>query len=224
MADATVRPLIVKLAEVMSSVSVKSSGRNEFQKFNYSTEADMMSALRPELASRNIMMLPDMTGVTATGEGKTREWQVTCAFHFIDGDSGDQITIGAVGVATGDKGVAAALTNATRGVLQKTFMLKGSDDHATTSAKSERFQAFPKKDAGPATTTATQGAAMNAYQTARIDEITKRADETTRKAMGKFVKERGFTSGTDFRLRGGTGSAFSEFCEEFDTMPSLVGE
>ena len=50
-----------KLADVMAAVErIPKNGRNEFHKYDYATEADIVAAIRGELASRGVMLIPSI--------------------------------------------------------------------------------------------------------------------------------------------------------------------
>src|SRR5688572_13128409 len=53
------KSLVTKLAEVMALVHrVPKRGRNEFHKYDYATEADIVEAVRGGLAERGVLLVP----------------------------------------------------------------------------------------------------------------------------------------------------------------------
>jgi hypothetical protein len=88
------RTLTTKLAEVMKAVErIPKNGRNDFHKYDYATEADIVSAIRGELASRNVMLLPAVISETRhpVGDKGSVLTSLEMSMEFKDGDSGESI-------------------------------------------------------------------------------------------------------------------------------------
>src|SRR5690606_10476468 len=69
--DTKPKSLIAKLAEVMKVIArIPKRGRNEFHGYNYATEADIVEAIRGELAERNVMLLPAINAKSRTPVGE----------------------------------------------------------------------------------------------------------------------------------------------------------
>lgn len=116
-----------KLAEVMAEVGrVPKRGRNEFHKYDYATEADIVDAVRGALSSRSISIVPSVRQVLREGTLTT----VLMAFQFTDGETGETSTHDWAGTGDdkGDKGLYKAMTGALKYFLLKTFLLPTGDD------------------------------------------------------------------------------------------------
>lgn len=125
--------LVMKLAEVMAVVErIPKRGRNAFHGYDYATEADIVTAIRSELASRHVMVFPAITGTTreAVGEKGQVLTQLTMEFTFMDGESGATITRPWLGAGTDkeDKGAYKAMTGGEKYFLLKTFLIPTGDD------------------------------------------------------------------------------------------------
>jgi hypothetical protein len=126
--------LASKLAQVMQAigdlakeghadVETKTGGRYSY---DYITEADLMAALRPQLASRNVF--PLVTDRVLFREGNLVSVEVTIVFW--DGDTGEMsqaISGQGDGTDPGDKALSKAKTTAIRTLLSKTFLQGGGD-------------------------------------------------------------------------------------------------
>jgi hypothetical protein len=143
MADAP-RNLAKKLVEIMAAVKrIPKNGWNEFHKYHYAMEADIVEALRDELAQRNVLLLPAITGRSreAVGEKGQVVTHIEMEFTFIDADTGEAITrpwLGA-GADKEDKGAYKAMTGGEKTFLLKTFMIPTGDD-----PEAEEVQQKPK--------------------------------------------------------------------------------
>ncbi len=109
------RTLATKLAAVMQAVErIPKNGRNEFHRYDYATEADIVTAIRGELAQRNVMLLPSVTGEArhSVGEKGSVLTVLEMEMEFIDGDSGESIKKSWRGYGTDkeDKGGYKAMT------------------------------------------------------------------------------------------------------------------
>jgi len=148
--------LVRKLAEVMAAVGwIEKSGYNEFHKYKYAQEADLVSALRGELAERNVMIFPDVkTYERKPLEVETLKWddvakakvpvvrktqlaEILVDWTFVDGDSGEfrTISIPGVGEDNVDKGFYKAFTGSEKYMLMKTFLIPTGDDPEKDNAE-----------------------------------------------------------------------------------------
>lgn len=134
-----------KLAEVMSAVGrVPKNGWNDFHKYHYATEADIAEAIRSELATRHITLVPSVESYevreipSKKAEKDSRFVTfLSMTFTFEDGDSGERIEkkwLGA-GEDSGDKGVYKAMTGAEKYFLLKTFIVPTGDDPESDGKK-----------------------------------------------------------------------------------------
>lgn len=156
----TQKTLISKLANVMKEVKyIEKKGYNKFSKYKYATESDVSEKVRESLAEQNVIMLPDVI------EHSTREHTnrkgfieyistVKVKFTFIDGDTGEEVSIHSVGEGqdSGDKAVYKAITGATKYALMKAFMIPTGDDPEGDTKVDERnnMDQQPQKQVGTA--------------------------------------------------------------------------
>ncbi|RKH05039.1 ERF family protein [Corallococcus carmarthensis] len=130
------RSLVRKLAEVMGEVErVPKSGRNDFHRYDYATEADIVSAVRKAMADRALMLIPSVVKtewreVERNKGGKDRIATLTVRFTLTDGDSGEERSFEVLGEGQdqGDKATYKALTGAVKYALLKLFLIPTGDD------------------------------------------------------------------------------------------------
>ena len=119
--------LVKKLCEVMAVVQrIPKRGRNEFHKYDYATEADIVEAVRGELSTRNIFIFSDCETHNRSGDFT----DIMVAWTFVDGDTGESRTCHVPGSGNdkGDKGVYKALTGSLKYFLMKSFLMPTGDD------------------------------------------------------------------------------------------------
>lgn len=129
-------PLALKMARVMAEVRhVPKNGRNDFHKYDYIMESDLVDRLRGRLAEQRVMVFPSVREHTTLpmtdARGKTQYLAtVTLDITFIDSDSGDQITTTWVGqgMDNGDKSYYKAYTGAFKYALLKTFLVTAEEE------------------------------------------------------------------------------------------------
>lgn len=129
--------LFVKLAEVMGAVErVEKRGRNEFHKYDYATEADIVEAVRKALAERHVMLLPSIREATVNGTLTT----LSLVFTFVDGDTGQREELSWLGRGddNADKGLGKAYTNAVKTFLRAQFLIPSGDDPEADHRTDER--------------------------------------------------------------------------------------
>lgn len=143
------RSLVRKLSEVMAAVGwIEKSGYNEFHKYKYAQEADLVQALRGELAKRQIFIFPSVKQCDrALLEVETMKWddkvkakvptvrktqltEIAVEWTFVDGESGEErtITVHGVGEDNVDKGFYKAFTGSEKYMLMKSFLIPTGDD------------------------------------------------------------------------------------------------
>ena len=128
--------LVQKLCSVMAAVErVAKNGRNEFHKYDYAREADIVEAIRGELAKRNLFIFPSVRTHTRTGEIT----DIMVRWKFCDGDSGEieECDIPGSGHDRSDKGVYKALTGSEKYFLMKAFLIPTGDDPEKDEAGSK---------------------------------------------------------------------------------------
>jgi hypothetical protein len=147
--------LTAKLAEIMGLVErVPKNGWNEFHKYAFATESDVVEAVSTLLAERRISINPNVTSYERRPkEGSTKGGFVTdimVKWTLRDGDSGEteDSLVPGCGEDSGDKGCAKALTMSKKYFLTLRFLIPTGDD--------------PERDAQPATPSASPHAAAYA--------------------------------------------------------------
>lgn len=145
MSDKAPSSLFTKLAEVMGEVGhVQKRGYNDFHKYNYVTEADLLDAVRDKLSSRGIVVLPSVKEVKertiATKKGESTISTVLVDYTFIDGSTGETHTLSMVGQGedAADKGLYKALTGASKYFVMKAFLIPTGDDPEGDKKTDER--------------------------------------------------------------------------------------
>lgn len=170
------RQLAKKLANIMQDVKyIQKRGHNKFHNYKYATEADVNEKVRESLAERNIIMLPSMKNHTMR-ETKTAKGDIeyiVCVdmeFRFIDGDTGEELTVtmSGEGQDRGDKAIYKAISGAQKYALMKVFMIPTGDDPESDESVDERNHGKPEQTSKPApnnvndTANQIQGAASQA--------------------------------------------------------------
>ncbi|MEM1348510.1 MAG: ERF family protein [Myxococcota bacterium] len=130
------RPLARKMSEVLSEVRrVPKNGRNDFHKYDYVTEADLVDHIRDKLAEKSIAIFPSVTEHTVEPlkDARNRVTYLTTVsldVTLIDGESGDAMTTTWIGQGLdhADKGYYKAYTGAIKYFLLKTFLISTGDD------------------------------------------------------------------------------------------------
>ncbi|AUO79126.1 DNA single-strand annealing protein [Salinibacter phage M8CRM-1] len=128
--------LAQKILNVVADVGyVEKSGRNDFHRYDYVTENDLLDAVRPGLAEQGVTVITGTSQQTVVEtENKKGDPEfltiVTTVHTFIDTETGAQITTYSQGQGTdpGDKGAYKAVTGANKYFLYKTFMIAAGDD------------------------------------------------------------------------------------------------
>ncbi len=142
------RPLAVKLAKILGEIGkVAKSGRNEFHKYDYVTENDLVYAVRTKLAEAGIFVFTSTEAqhVEIVKGSDEKSWALTTVstrHTFIDGESGDEFSVCSQGQGSdnGDKGGYKAMTGAMKYFLYKCFMIPTGDDPESDGKTDERSQ------------------------------------------------------------------------------------
>ena len=145
--------LYAKLAEVASEIGyVEKNGRNDFHKYDYVTEADLIEAVRSKLTDRNVVLMPSVKEVRERPYVTDKDKQscvttVIVAFTFIDADSGEthEAEWAGTGDDAGDKGLYKAYTGALKYFLMKAFQVPTGDDPERDNGR----QSAPAVPKGP---------------------------------------------------------------------------
>jgi hypothetical protein len=141
------KTLVKKLCEVMGAVErVPKTGYNEFHKYKYATEADIVELIRGELSKRHVFIFPNVkkslrgplevettkweNGQKVPSVRKTQLTEVEIEWTFVDGESGEERTIlvNGVGEDNVDKGFYKAFTGSEKYMLMKSFLIPTGDD------------------------------------------------------------------------------------------------
>lgn len=148
--------LVRKLAAVMGEVErIPKSGRNDFHKYDYATEADIVAAVRKGLAERGVMIVHKVDALTwrqstkSSGEPASPIATVHVTFSAIDGDSGETLVVAQTvgeGQDSGDKAVYKALTGALKYAILKLFLIPTG--HDPEASKKPRDQRDPHPESG----------------------------------------------------------------------------
>jgi hypothetical protein len=112
---------------------VPKNGRNDFHKYDYVTEADILDAVRSEMAKRLLILVPDAESDAKSepiGEKGDRLFTLRQRFTVHDGDSGESLSFHMYGQGSDklDKGCYKATTGAEKYAVLKLFMIPTGDD------------------------------------------------------------------------------------------------
>lgn len=140
-----IKNLATKLLAIMDDVKgVKKDGKNEFHRYSYAKEEDVVKAVRDAMIKHGVFMA---TSVTESNhmERKTRKGDaenlvnVKIQATFIDSKSGESITSlwEGDGQDSGDKGIYKAYAGAIKYLLLKTFMIPTGIDPEADSRQAE---------------------------------------------------------------------------------------
>lgn len=133
------KTLVQKLCEVMAAVGyTQKTGWNEAQKYHYVTEADIAEKIRPELASRSVIIFPTLVKHERNRLDRIKYDKPTVSYAtdivmkwtIVDGDTGEamECEIPGCSESPGDKGVYVAMTGSEKYLLMKLFLLPTGDD------------------------------------------------------------------------------------------------
>jgi len=139
-----------KIISIMSEIGwIKKEGRNDFHKYNYAKEADVVDRLRTLFIKNRIYpsrlsVIRSASRVEKIGETEYASEQVHFTMSLTDADSGETMTIEAPGTGfdKSDKAVYKAITGAQKYALLKAFLIPTGDD---PEASNPEVQAPQKK-------------------------------------------------------------------------------
>ena len=135
-------PKIAKaLHEIMGKVSyVQKTGTNDFHKYKYAGEADLLAVLRPAMVEAGLMLLPSVQSLSPVDEHGNVAVLIDYTLVHKDGEVWpEKITAAGMGNdrakngTVGDKGVYKAITGANKYVLFKLFQIETGNDPEMTS-------------------------------------------------------------------------------------------
>lgn len=144
--------LALKLSKILGEIGkVEKSGRNDFHRYDYVTENDLVYAVRGRLAEANVFVFTSVESqhaeVITSGEGDSAKSSllttVTTKHTFVDGDSGESFSVLSQGQGSdnGDKGGYKAITGAMKYFIYKNFMIPTGDDPEADGKTDERAAA-----------------------------------------------------------------------------------
>ena len=126
-------PLVTAVNAVMLEVPrVAKTGKNTHMRYDYSSEQDLLEALRPAMARNGLSMTPGQIDVINTTEPNNRgnyrvDIKVTFNLLHVSG-IGSQFQIVASGTDNQDKAFAKAMTMALKYALINAFLVPRGDD------------------------------------------------------------------------------------------------
>src|SRR5882762_7520208 len=140
--------IAAKMAGAMKEIdAVTKKGRNENQKYNYVRAADVANEVRTALVNNGIAFTYDVSECRnwekASNSGSMLNYchiKVDCL--FIDSESGESVTAGAVGwgMDSGDKAPYKAMTGALKYIMRMTFLIPDESDPESEKEESPRMQ------------------------------------------------------------------------------------
>lgn len=119
---------------VMADVkNVEKTGQNDFHRYAYASEADLLRALQPAMAQHGLMMAPVKIDVSYVEETGKQGDQVRCdavVTYRLQHTSGESIEVVALGQGSdkADKAAYKAMTGALKYALRQTFLIPTGDD------------------------------------------------------------------------------------------------
>lgn len=130
----------------MSQVGyIQKTGWNDFHKYHYVTESDLVSAVRPLLAQVGVIIIPDVTTVERIAEVQERSGtstltQVMVRYLVTDGKEHYSFGMPGHGLDRADKGVYKAITGSMKYALYKLFEVETGDDPERDSVSDDAVQ------------------------------------------------------------------------------------
>jgi hypothetical protein len=146
------RSLARKVAEIVAAVSrVPKTGHNAHFNYDFAQEADVLLAVRGEMAKRSLALFPSVAAhnvreVQGKSGGALYVTTLRVEFTLEDGDSGEQRTFAIIGEGEDnhDKGANKALTAAEKYACLKLFLIPTGADPDGDAPAEEVPRAAPK--------------------------------------------------------------------------------
>lgn len=146
------------ICKVMLAVKrVPKNGRNKFHGYDYATEADLVSVIRPAMAEAGLILLPSQTEASGPDECGNVRVKVEYTLAHTSGEVWPHPLI-SYGVGNdrakngndGDKAIYKAATGANKYLLFKLFQVDtGDDPEAETVSVEERPRSAPRQQQSP---------------------------------------------------------------------------
>jgi hypothetical protein len=220
-APAPARTLAAKLAEVMKAVErIPKNGYNEFHKYRYAMEADIVEALRGELSSRGVLLLPAVHAEfrTPVGEKGSAVTALEMSFTFLDVATDERIALPWRGWGSDkeDKGGYKAMTGAEKYFLLKFFLIPTGDDPEGEQAPAkgqrrqqpapppQRRQEPPQRPQEPPAEAASSGKPDDALPDGMLKQIAAlmKTHGVTKASLQKWAKDTlGVSSSTQIKRK-----------------------
>jgi hypothetical protein len=193
--------LYIRIARIIESLpDIQPGGKNDFFKYKFITDKQVLGVLRPRLSRAKIIIIPEtveeydfLTLTTAKG-GTSYMTKIKVTWRVVDGLNGDTFTMQSLGYGddSGDKGANKAFTAAFKNVLLKLFEIGGdtddleADEEADKRAKSRESgsRRVDRADIGDATVTDVERGGK-----------AKMATEAQITRVGQYVRDLNFNPG-----------------------------
>lgn len=164
-----------KMVAVMADLKrIAKNGRNDFHKYDFVTESDVMDAVRGALEKQGLCMFTSV-------EGSQKDGNITSVITLhtlIDSESGEEFSFRGFGQGAdnSDKGGPKAITSATKYALLKTFLLSSGDDPEASDENGKSTGGVKRAVAAapasaPAAGKATYGFSNRAKTTAKVAAV-----------------------------------------------------
>lgn len=121
------KSLLKKLCAIQAEIeSIEKTGYNDFQKYKYVKESDVLDAVRPLLIKHAIILTMNTTEITNIGD--MTQVKINYTWHCVD--SGESLTVTGFGQGCDkqDKGIYKAYTGGLKYFLMKSFLISSEDD------------------------------------------------------------------------------------------------
>jgi len=122
---------------------VQKRGYNDFQKYSYVTEADILQEVRPALLKHGLVMIPSVESISHDEHGNTHISVRYDVYH----ESGETLSFVMAGSGNdrnskgvGDKGIYKALTGCNKYALLKAMQLATGDDPEEEKAEPKKVE------------------------------------------------------------------------------------
>ncbi len=130
------KSLTEKLLEIVNAVKkIPKTGYNNYHKYHYVQESDLLEVVKTELIKQGIYLTTSITSISRTdhakGDGKFDHLTtIQAEYTFVDVKSGEKIAICGAGEGADslDKGVYKANTGAFKYFLMRNFLISTGDD------------------------------------------------------------------------------------------------
>ena len=146
------KSILTALHAIMEEVGyVQKKGRNDFHKYRYAGEADLLQALRPAMLKHGLVLIPSSHFVDEPDQHGNTHVQIDYTLAHTDGSVWPD-KVSAIGSGNdknskggvGDKGAYKAITGANKYLLFKLFQIETGDDPEVASEGDKG--GTPKKD------------------------------------------------------------------------------